>query len=117
RTAQAEQLFDKAKSAANDNQPALAIALLFEVLRENPDHVLARRMLGYQELNGAWRLPGASNSAKKATLAHGFLKSFTAGNYWRVSTPHFQVATSVSANAGLQLGEKLETLYLVWRQA
>ncbi len=117
RTAQAEKLFAQAKSAANDNQPALAIALLFEMLREHPDHATARHMLGYQELNGAWRLPGASNAAKKATLAHSYLKSFTAGSYWRVSTPHFQVATSVSANAGLQLGEKLETLYLVWRQA
>ena len=117
RAAQADKLFALSQDALAASDSTLAYQLLFEVLREQPDHAQARRILGYQQVNGVWRWPGASPIAKRATLAHGFVKSFAAGSYWRVSTPHFQIATSVSPDAGMRLGEELEMLHTVWRQA
>ena len=54
REAQAEALFDLARRAVHAKQPALALETLFEVVRENPDHANARRLLGYKRRENRW---------------------------------------------------------------
>jgi hypothetical protein len=116
RRAQAEKLFALAREYLAADQPTKAYQTLYEVLRENPDHALARKILGYRQLNNSWRLPGASPAARRATIQHTLVKSFTPRNYWRVSTPHFSISTNTGSGPGLQFGQQLEELYTVWRQ-
>ncbi|HTN76039.1 MAG TPA: DUF1570 domain-containing protein [Pirellulaceae bacterium] len=116
RRAQASELFDIAKSYLAAQLPTPAYQALFETLREDPDHAAARAILGYTKINGVWRFPGGSPAATKAKLAHGYLK-LPPGGYWRITTPHYQIVTSAGTVPGLQFGERLETLHLVWRQA
>ena len=57
RQAQAEALFELAHRAIAAHRATLAWELVLETARENPDHEAARRMLGYQKFDGAWRTP------------------------------------------------------------
>lgn len=115
RKEQAEQLFALAKAQLDQREPTQAYQLLHEALHEDPDHAACRAILGYTKVNGAWRHPGTTPSARKATLAHSYLK-LPAGSYWRIATPHFQLTTTAGSAAGLQFGEQLETIHSVWQQ-
>src|SRR3954466_11495636 len=50
----ADALYELAKQAAEAGQCSLAFQWTTEVLRENPDHADARRVLGYVERDGKW---------------------------------------------------------------
>jgi len=132
---QADALFDLAKQAAGAGQCSLAFQWATEVLRENPDHADARRVLGYVERDGKWltsygakmfdagkvwdsqrgwvsakgEKPAGGGSADAAR--HAEIK-----NGWQVRTDHFWVTTNHSLAAGAELAARLERLYQIWRQ-
>jgi hypothetical protein len=115
RTKQADLLFRLAQQEIESGHPTTAFRLVHEVLREQPDHEQARRALGYTRVAGRWRLPGTFERTRVANVMHPKL-GWAAGKYWRVETPHFEIVTSHSPRAGLELGHKLEELFTVWQQ-
>jgi hypothetical protein len=130
----AGELFDLAQRAAEAGECSLAFQWASEVLRENPDHPDARRVLGYVERDGKWltaygarmfdagkkwdgsrgwvALDGGSKSKQPADAA----RRAAIKNGWQVRTDHFLVTTNHSLAAGAELAGRLERLYQVWRQ-
>lgn len=117
RSEQAEALFARAKQAVETPQPARAYQLLHEVLRENPDHAEARRILGYaKNRTGQWTTPEWERTiVKPAAFAHPKL-GWPARGYWRLESPHFEIVTNHSAREATEAGRQLEDLYSLWQQ-
>ena len=117
RAAQADGLFDLAKAESKDNRAARAYQLLHEVLRENPEHVEARQILGYQKVgNAGWTLTKTASQPTVGRKPHPKY-GWPANKYWRYETPHYSIATSTSAKQASELGQKMEELHALWRQA
>ena len=123
-----------------------AYRTLFEVLRENPDHAAARRILGYKLVEERWQTAfarrmlesGRVNHPRFGWLSADHVRRYEAGHRyfrsrwisvdqedrfrgrmsqgWRIETEHYLVRTNHSLEAGVALGRQLETLYDVWRQ-
>jgi hypothetical protein len=142
----AEALFGLAKEAAEAGQPSLAFQWATEVLRENPDHAEARRVLGYVERDGKWltaygakmydvgkvwdsergwvaaveggQSPFAPRTSQKGTVpaAAEAVRHADIRHGWAIRTDHFLVTTNQSLAAGAELAARLERLYQIWRQ-
>jgi hypothetical protein len=147
RTAQAEKLFALAERAVREHQPSLAYQLVVETARENPDHAQARRLLGYVKTKDGWRTPFEVKQLGAGKVWHdkfGWLPKAHVDRYeqgqrnfkgrwvspeeerslradikqgWRVDSEHYVVTTNDSLEAGVELAQRLETLYCVWQQA
>lgn len=115
RSAYAEALFELARSELSVNRAAQAYQLLHEVLRENPDHAQARRILGYTKGRSGWLLAGSTSPPTPGRKAHPKYR-WAAGKYWRRETPHYSIATSAGPKQAIDLGQKLEELHALWRQ-
>ena len=116
RTAHAEQLFALARQAVAQHEPTVAYQLLHEVLRENPDHAEARRVLGYSKnIRGLWLQFAGTPSAVPGGLDHPKL-GWRRRTYWRLETPHYNILTNHSPKAAVELGRRLEDLYALWQQ-
>jgi hypothetical protein len=117
RRERAAALFAEAKTACDQRKAAYAYQLLHEVLREDPEHAEARRILGYVKSSGGlWMLPDAERMvAQPARTDHPKL-GWRARAYWRLETPHFQIATNHSAREATEAGRQLEDLHALWRQ-
>ena len=107
RRERAAALFEEAKQAVADGKAANAFQLLHEVLREDPEHAEARRILGHRK--------NARDSLTQPRVDHPKL-GWKARSYWRQETPHFSVTTNHSAGAADELGQRLEALHALWRQ-
>lgn len=117
RSGYAEVLFELAKIESKEGRAARAYQLLHEVLREYPDHAEARQILGYQKVGSAgWILVGKSTPPAPGRRAHPKY-GWGPGKYWRHETPHYSIATSTSAKQAIELGQKMEELHALWRQA
>jgi hypothetical protein len=110
-------LFGEAKTACDQGKAAYAYQLLHEVLREDPEHAEARRILGYVKSSGGlWMLPDAERMvAQPARTDHPKL-GWRARAYWRLEAPHFQIATNHSVREAQEAGRQLEDLHALWRQ-
>ncbi len=115
RAAQAESLFALAGQAIQAHRPTLALRLMHEVLRENPGHVEARRILGYRKLGGHWRRSGMAQTVRTSRVTHSTLP-WRSGRHWRAQTAHFDVVTDHGPQMGLKMARQLEELYSVWQQ-
>ncbi|MBC7857014.1 MAG: hypothetical protein IAF94_26590, partial [Pirellulaceae bacterium] len=115
RAAQAEGLLELAKAESKGERGARAYQLLHEVLRENPDHLEARRILGYHKVAAGWGLVGTTSPPAPGRKAHPKHR-WPAGKYWRHETPHYRIATSTSPKQAIELGQKMEELHALWRQ-
>jgi len=142
----ADQLFDLAKRAADAGQLSLAFQWATEAVRENPDHADARRVLGYEQRDGAWLTGYGLRMADAGKTWHakfGWIDAADAARYnagerlvggrwlsaaddaarrrdmkhgWQVRTDHFAVTTNHSLEAAAELAARLERLHQVWRQ-
>ena len=54
-----------AKRAAEAGQLSLAFEWATEAVRENPDHAEARRVLGYELVDGKWLTPFAQTDGRR----------------------------------------------------
>ncbi|MFM2093854.1 MAG: hypothetical protein RIS70_978 [Planctomycetota bacterium] len=115
RKAQAASLWSLALETAKAGDGGRAYALLFELLREDPDHEQARRVLGYVRRNNVWRSGNKDNKPQQANIDHARV-GWPKRSYWRYETDHFRIVTNLNEKAAQQLGERLEELHLVWRQ-
>ena len=118
--------------------PSAAWRLVREVAQANPDHLLARKILGFQRMGNEWTTPFALQQARKNLVWHetfGWLKAddvkrYEAGerrfgtrwmpaeqeadirrdfkNAWEVQTEHFLVKTNYSLERGVEVAKKLE---------
>jgi hypothetical protein len=116
RAAQAEGLIELAKAESKDNRAARAYQLLHEVLRENPEHAEARQILGYRKVASVWSLVEKASQPTVGRKPHPKY-GWGANKYWRHETPHYSIATSTSAKQAIELGQKMEELHALWRQA
>jgi hypothetical protein len=147
RNEQAEALAALAARAAAEHRPSLAYELLTETVRENPDHKLARRVLGYVRFRDAWHTPFEVKQITAGKVFHktfGWIPKAHVDRYeqgqrsyrgrwmsaaeeqslrgdlkrgWRIESDHYVVTTNHSLEAGAALSRRLELLYAVWQQA
>jgi hypothetical protein len=146
RDAQADALFALAKQAVEEHQPSLALQLVTEAVRENPDHEAGRRLLGYVKFQDGWFTPFEIKQLGADKVWHeqfGWLpkdhveryargERFYQGRWlsadqeasvrgdvkrgWRIESTHYVVTTNHSLEEGLRLSQQLETLYSIWQQ-
>jgi hypothetical protein len=146
RKKRAEALFDLAKRAAEAGQLSLAYQWVTEAVRENPDHVDARRVLGYELHGGQWLTPFAArmvDAGKVWDPRFGWIAADDVSRYekgerlvgkqwvtadvdaarrrriedgWQVRTDHFLVTSNESLEAAAGLAARLEGLHQVWQQ-
>ena len=146
RNGQAKALFAIAVKAAQTGRAALALQLAVEAIRENPNHDEARRVLGYESVDGRWLTPYAVRKTKAGYVWHdrfGWIKVRDVDRYesgerprrgrwvsaeedaasrrqiddgWVARTAHFRVTTNHSLEDGVRLARQLETLHSLWRQ-
>lgn len=145
REQQAAALFDLARQALAARQPTLTFELLTAAVRENPDHAEARRVLGYQPVDGVWRTAYEAGKAKAGQAWHekfGWIARDRVARYergeryelghwskaeddarrhadmahgWDIVTEHYQVHTNHSLEEGVRLAKRLERLYRAWQ--
>ncbi len=146
RKQQSAALFDLANKAARSRQPREAVSLVWQVLREDPDHAEARRIMGYQRQDDRWFTPFEIRKMRDGQVWHdrfGWLprehvaryeageRHFAGGwrsaaddakahadirNPWVVGTEHYVVRTNHSLEEGVRLAGRLERLHAVWEQ-
>ena len=110
RRARAEYLFLQAK-ALTHSDPAESYRLLHEVLHEDHRHVAARKILNYSDSTVFLLQPKPIRPKKR----HAYT-GWEANDYYRVSTPHFDIYTDSKPAVGVEIARQVEKLYSVWQQ-
>jgi hypothetical protein len=146
RNEQADGLFALARETADAGQLSLALQWANEAVRDNPDHAEARRVLGYELVDGQWLTPFARRMVEAGKTWHpqyGWIAAADVAHYeagerpsggrwipatrderrrsrqnegWQVRTDHFLVSTNASLAAAAGLAGRLEKLYQLWQQ-
>jgi hypothetical protein len=146
RTAQAAELFALAEEAAEHGHAAAAFPLLVEVIRDEPGHERARKILGYELHEGRWLTPfeiakandGQAWDSRFGWLPAKYVTRYEAGERyynnrwitaeedqrsradprkgWDVVTEHYNIHTTHSLEEGVRLATRLERLYDAWQQ-
>ena len=142
----AEQVFDKARVAAQEGHISAALRWASRTLSVDPDHAAARRLLGYRLLESHWAGGYAGRRLEQGESWHqefGWIRSsdlhrWNAGERplgkqwisadldarrhdkidrgWQIRTDHFRVLTNHSRKSAATLALQLETVYRVWQQ-
>ena len=100
---------------AESGEEGAAFRLLHELLREDPDHAEARRILGYARGERDWRRPIRRPKLQRNRSAHPLL-GWPADQYWVVDSEHFEVSTNLNARAARQVADYLERVHAAWQQ-
>lgn len=146
RSEQAAALFELAQQAVAQRRLSLAMMLLTETVRENPDHTQARAALGYERDGDRWLTPYQRERMKRGDIWHdrfGWIAADDLARYeaglrpqgtrwldaeedarlrrhitrgWQVRTDHYLVTTNHSLEEGVRLARRLEDFYQLWRQ-
>ncbi len=110
RRGHAEWLFAEAQRLALAGDEQSAFRMLWQVLREDPQHAEALRVLG--PLATATSLqPRMRNSAAQQPDFQWPAKSYS-----RIQTPHFLLTTRAAARESIQLAKRLEAAHALWSQ-
>ena len=143
---QANALYELSRRAIRVGRASLAFDLVLAAIRENPDHAAVRGLLGYQEFQGNWRTVFEVQKLRAGQVRHeqfGWLPKSYVLRYeqdqryykgrwitaeedarlhrdirsgWDIQTEHYIIRTNHSLQAAVELGNKLERLYRVWKQ-
>jgi hypothetical protein len=117
RRQRAEQLFREARECLDQGDATGAYQRLHEVLREDPDHAAARRILGYQRTpGGAWQQEAHAPLTVATSRTDHPRLAWRSGQYFRAEAPHFTVVSNHSRRAAQSAAQTLETLDTLWRQ-
>ncbi len=111
----AEELFQEVNKASEAKEPAKAYQLLYEVLREDPDHAEARRILGYVKTGSEWKLPGAEKATPRQPPFNHPKTGWRSRGWWSLETTHFQIASN-DLRELKEASQQLEKLEALWRQ-
>ncbi|MDO4568882.1 MAG: DUF1570 domain-containing protein [Planctomycetia bacterium] len=139
-------LFTLAKRAVKMGYAGFGFDLLMRALQENPDHLAARKILGYKKFKNQWLTDFEISQYKAGKVYHerfgwlpkGQVKRYENGerffngkwisaeedaqyhanieNGWIVETPNYIIVTNHSIEAGVKIGNELEKLHRVWKQ-
>jgi len=96
----------------------LAYQLLHEALRERPDHVSTRKILGHVPADGggpAWAPYYPPPTATVGRTPHP-KTGWQQGKFWRIESKHWRISTNHSSAAGIDLAKKLEDFHFLWKQ-
>ncbi len=146
RRQQAEVLFKIAHQAVRQGRPSLAFDLVLASVREDPDHEVARRILGYQKFRGRWHTLFEIRKLRADWIKSerfGWIRKADLPRYekgerryanrwisaeedvrlhrdirrgWDIQTEHYTIRTNSSIEAGVALGRRLEQLHNVWKR-
>jgi hypothetical protein len=106
----ASGLWKIAEHSADAGDYDLAYRTLFEILRDDPEHPAAQRIVGNE---AAQRLvPIRARAGRTRHNQYGW----NAGQYWVTDSEHFRITTSAGEAEGEQLAIRLENLFAAWRQ-
>ena len=141
RTDYSNALFSLSRKALKDRHPSFAYRLVREVLFQDPDHALARALMGFRRAGSEWTTPFAADKKRRGLVWHkdfGWILSehvarYAAGerlykgnwitaereelqraefrNAWVVETEHFQVKTNHSLQKGAHLATSVEVFH------
>ena len=142
----AHELYLLSRRALKD-EPAFAWELIREAAYYDPDHELARRLLGFERLRDEWVSPFEASQRKRNLVWHGrfgwlpatHVARYEKGNRysrgrwysaerdtalhqnfrkaWEVDTDHYLVKTNVSLEQGVELAVMLEGFHDYFRRA
>lgn len=137
----AQDLYLLSKRALNDGLPGYAFALVRECALHDPDHQLARKILGFVRQGNEWVTTFAASQIKVGNVWHedfGWLPKAHLDHYsrgeryykgkwitsakerelrrdfadaWVVRTDHYEIKTNVSLESGVKLGRALEDFH------
>jgi Protein of unknown function (DUF1570) len=137
----AAELYLLCRKVLRAGYPSYAFRILEEVIRQNPDHAVARRILGYKLRNKEWVTPFANEQLEKGNVwddTFGWLpkdhvakyragKRYCNGRWmsaaqeaeicrdfrhaWQVRTDHYLVRTNYSLERGVEIAKKLELFH------
>ena len=105
----ANQLFELARKEAHEGSAVVSYQLLHEVLRNDPSHPQARRIVG---LGPEDEVRPKARSPRIVHAKFGWQR----GRWWQIESPHFQITTDHSSDTGIAMAQKLEEFHTVWRQ-
>ena len=91
-----------------DGEFAQAFRLVHEIAYHHPTHEIAQTVINQSSRKD-------SIHARLSRASHRQI-GWPKGKYWRVSSPHFQIATNATQQQGEQLAILLENLVTAWRQ-
>jgi len=114
RKAYAAGLFEIAHQALDAGDLTAAWQMVYETLREDPDHPGARKALGFISSAGSW-LPARKVDVAKQKLGRPRL-GWPGSSYWQIDSEHFSAVTNAGEPAGRELVGQLEQLYTAWEQ-
>jgi Protein of unknown function (DUF1570) len=137
----ATELYRLSRKALSAGYPSYAYGLVQEVVRQDPDHQYARRLLGYKLRNKEWVTPYAADRLDKGFVwdnVYGWLRKLDVPRYragqrlyaghwmsadkeaeirrdfrhaWHVRTEHYQIHTNVSLERGVEIAKSLEQFH------
>ncbi len=110
----ARVLWESALADAEARRPAAAYRKVHEVLREDPDHAEARRVLGYKRSGDRWQPSERIRTQSGRTLPPTV--GWKRNECVRVDSPHFHITTDAQASVANAMAARLEVLHDVWRQ-
>ncbi len=102
----AQKLYAQAQELAANGQVVAAYQMLYDVLRNDPLHEAALRIVG-RETHAVKVAVGKGRNEKL---------NWRAGTYWRAHSKHFRVTTNHSVQTARTMAYRLEKLHQVWRQ-
>jgi hypothetical protein len=137
----ASNLYVLCRKALRAGYPSYAFQILEEVVRQNPDHAIARKILGFKLRSKEWVTPFANEQMEKGNvwdetfgwLPKDHLAKYKAGkrwcngrwmsadqeaeicrdfrHAWQVRTDHYLVRTNYSLERGVEIAKKLEQFH------
>ncbi len=113
----AAQLMQGVEPTIAAQQPARAYRLLNEILIHDPDHLQARRALGFRRSpdDDSWLRTTQPVQARLSRRVDPLFQ-WEKGSFWTVETPLFEIHSAAGEQAGLELAQHAERVYWVWRQ-
>ncbi|MEL7497869.1 MAG: hypothetical protein AAFN77_09680 [Planctomycetota bacterium] len=115
RRSHASRIFELAREAALADAGGIAYQLLHEVIFYDRDHEETRAMLRHIERDDYWRVASATVKVRESKRDHDLFE-IPAGGYITVTTPHFQIESTVGEERTRFLADQLERWHGVWRQ-
>jgi hypothetical protein len=142
----ATELYRLSRKALSAGYPSYAYGLVQEVVRQDPDHQYARRILGYKLRNKEWVTPYAADRLDKGFVwddLYGWLRKLDVPRYragqrlyaghwmsadkeaeirrdfrhaWHVRTEHYLIHTNVSLERGVEIAKSLEQFHAFFMQ-
>ena len=142
----AKQLYSLSRDALHAGFPSYAYHLVRETAHYDPDHIVARRLLGYVRNGDQWTTPFQADRARRRYVWHdrfGWLLRTHVERYengeryyngrwmaaaqeaeirrdfkhaWRIETEHYVVKTNHSLERGVEVAKALEEFHDFFQQ-